>query len=303
MSLKHWIILIALGAAFGASFGLNEILLSAYGPLSVSAIRVGLGAAGCWIYILATGRRVCFGNAGLMAVATFGIFQYAAPFALLPVAQQHIASSVAGIANAMTPVAVVAISHFWPGGEKATPGRVAGISMGFAGMFVLVTRGAEGGASEPVFILVAGLAPVCYGIALNIVRRFRGTDPVVITAGAMTGGALAILPVALASEGLPALPTVQMAAAFATLGFGLTSAAFLTMYVLLPKVGATNISLVTFVAPVSATLLGARLFGESIGPGHLVGMALILAALVTIDGRLWKATRSAFAGPALPSAR
>jgi hypothetical protein len=81
MTLAHWSMLVALGTVFGASFGFNEILLSAYGPLTVSAGRVGL-------------------------IGTFGVFQYAAPFALLPIAQQHITSSSAGIANAMTPVAV-----------------------------------------------------------------------------------------------------------------------------------------------------------------------------------------------------
>lgn len=302
MSVTHWFILIALGAAFGASFGLNEILLSAYGPLTVSALRVGLGALGCWAFVLASGRRADLGGAGLAGLAAFGIFQYAAPFALLPLAQEHVTSSVAGIANAMTPVAVVALSHLWPGGERATPARALGIALGVAGMAVLVTRGAETGSSEPAFILVAALAPVCYGIALNLVRRFRGTDPVVLTAAAMTGGAMAILPAALAVEGVPALPTPGLAGAFAILGFGLTSAAFLTMYTILPRVGATNLSLVTFVAPVSATLIGWSALGEEIGAGHMAGMAMILAALVTIDGRLWRAIRPLVSGrPARPA--
>ena len=63
------------------------------------------------------------------------------------------------------------------------------------------------------------------------------------------------------------------------------------MYTILPRVGATNLSLVTFVAPVSATLIGWSALGEVIGPGHLAGMAMILSALVLIDGRIWRAIR------------
>ncbi|WP_171060778.1 DMT family transporter [Poseidonocella sp. HB161398] len=289
MTLAQWSILVALGTAFGASFGVNQILLSAYGPLTVSAIRVGLGAFGCWVWVAATGRRVRLADASLAAIGTFGIFQYAAPFALLPVAQQHITSSSAGIANAMTPVAVVAISHLWPGGERVTLAKSAGIGLGVCGMAVLATQGAAPGTSERLFLFVAVLAPVCYGIALNLVRRLRGLDPVVMTACAMTGGALAILPLALAAEGVPQMPGWELASAFAVIGFGLTSAAFLVMYSILPKVGATNLSLVTLVAPVSATCLGTAVFGEELCTAQLAGMGLILAGLVAIDGRIWTA--------------
>lgn len=289
MSFAHWSILVALGTAFGASFGFNEILLSAYGPLTVSAGRVGLGALGCWIWVAASGRRVRLADASLIAIGTFGLFQYAAPFALLPLAQQHITSSSAGIANAMTPVAVVVISHLWPGGERASPAKLYGVGLGVFGMAVLTTSGATAGVSARPWLLVAALAPVCYGIALNLVRQMRGLDPVVMTACAMTGGALAIVPVALAAEGTPQVPGWELASAFAVIGFGLTSAAFLIMYSILPKVGAVNLSLVTLVAPVSAACIGAGFFGEDLGASHLGGMALILAGLIAIDGRLWRA--------------
>lgn len=308
MSLAHWSILVALGAVFGASFGFNEILLSAYGPLTISAVRVSLGAIGCWVWVFATGRRVGLANASLFAIVAFGVFQYAAPFALLPVAQEHITSSAAGIANAMTPVAVVGISHLWPGGERATLTKLVGVAIGVVGMTVLTIQGSDAGTSERPYLVVAALAPVCYGIALNLVRRLRGMDPVVMTACAMTGGALAILPLALAAEGMPPLPGWELAGAFAVTGFVLTSAGFLVMYSILPRVGATNLSLVTLVAPVSATLIGAGIFGDAIGASQMIGMALILSGLVAIDGRVWKALARGTAGgyaarPMPPSAK
>ena len=289
MTFANWSILIALGAVFGASFGVNEILLSTYGPLTVSAGRVALGAVGCWIWVAATRRRVRLSEVAFLATGTFGVFQYAAPFALLPMAQQHITSSAAGIANAMTPVAVVVISHFWPGGERASLTKMFGVGVSVVGMVVLTSQGGNDGVSERPWLLVAVLAPVCYGVALNLVRKLRDMDPVVMTACAMTGGAFGIVPTALAIEGTPLVPGWGLAAAFAVIGFGLTSAAFLIMYSILPKVGATNLSLVTLVAPISATLIGACFFGDQLGSGHLLGMGLILAGLIAIDGRIWRA--------------
>jgi drug/metabolite transporter (DMT)-like permease len=286
MPLRYWIILATIGAAFGSSFAFNEILLGTYGPLTVSAMRVGIGALGCWLWILASGRSAGVPVCLIAALVVFGVFQYAAPFALLPLAQQHITSSAAGIANAMTPVAVVIISHVWSGGERATPAKLFGAVLGVTGIAVLATRGAETGESDPRFVVLAVAAPVCYGIALNLVRRFRGLDPAVVTAWAMTGGAAMIGPVALSLEGIPAVPGVGAGAALASLGFGLTTITFLVLFAVLPKVGATNASLVTLVAPVSATILGAAALGEQVGVGHVAGMSLILAGLVVIDGRV-----------------
>lgn len=300
MPARYWMILIALGAAFGGSFSLNEILLEHYGPLSVSAMRVALGAIGCWVWVLATGRKAANPASILVGLFAFGVFQYAAPFALLPMAQEEITSSVAGIANAMTPIAVVVISHFWAGGEKATGTKLAGVSLGLFGIVLLSSQGSVNATSDPRYIALAMGAPISYGIALNLIRRFRGIDPVVITAWAMTGGAVAIAPVAIASEGVPAIPAMETALVLGILGFGLTSAAFLIMFSMLSRVGATNLSLVTFVAPVSAMMIGALFLGEEIGAGHVSGAFLILLGLVCIDGRGIQALRQAVIGSPAP---
>jgi drug/metabolite transporter (DMT)-like permease len=289
MSLRYWLIVLSIGAAFGASFALNEVLLTAFGPLTVSFLRIGVGAVGCWVWILVTGRRARIPAGLLVTVAVFGVFQFAAPFAILPLAQQHISSSTAGIANAMTPVATVLVSHLWPGGERATIRKLGGVAFGICGIIVLTSRGAGNGGAEPAYVLLALCAPLCYATALNIARRFAGFDPVVVTAWAMTWAALVIAPIAITSDGMPAVPGAATLGALVAIGIGLTSAAFIAMYSILPVVGATNLSLVTFVAPFSATLIGVLAFGDALGAEHFGGMGLILAGLLTIDGRLIRA--------------
>lgn len=291
MAARYWLILIVIGAAFGGSFAFNEVLLGTYGPLTVSALRVATGALGCCVWIFASGRSLAVPARQIPGLFAFGTFQFAAPFAFLPLAQGHITSSAAGIANAMAPVAVVVISHFWPGGERATRAKLFGVTFGVLGITVLATRGAETSGSAPGFVLLAVMAPVCYGIALNLVRRFRGMDLIVVTTWAMICGATAILPVALVVEGVPALPGTAAALSLVTVGIGLTSVTFLVMYSLLPAVGATNLSLVTFVAPVSATAIGVLAFGDAIGAGQIAGMGFILAGLAAIDGRIVELVR------------
>ncbi len=286
MALRYWIILIFLGTLFGGSFALNEVLLDNYGPLTISMLRVTLGAVGCWIWVIVTGRAVMSAKGVLLGLFVFGIFQYSAPFALLPLAQARITSSMAGLANAMTPVAVVIVSQMWSGGERVNGNKITGIGFGFAGMMVLTTYGAELGGSDPHFVVLAMAAPISYAIALNMIRRFKGIDLIVVTTWAMTGSTFVMFPAAISVEGIPAVPDLSDGIAIAVLGFGLTSAAFLAMFTLLPHVGATNLSLVTFVAPVSATLIGAQIFGDVISGVHLTGMFLIMIGLFAIDGRI-----------------
>ena len=90
--------------------------------------------------MLATGRKV---PSCLRIISGITLFGVEAPFAVLPLAQQHITSSTAGIADAMTPAATVVISHMWPGGERATVGKLWGVAFGVAGLAFLAIRGAE----------------------------------------------------------------------------------------------------------------------------------------------------------------
>jgi drug/metabolite transporter (DMT)-like permease len=135
------------------------------------------------------------------------VFQFAAPFAILPLAQQYITSSTAGIANAITPVATVLFSHLWPGGERASMQKLSGVAFGAAGIVALTSRGAAAAGAESAYVLFALCAPLCYGIALNLARRFAGLDPVVITAWAMTGGSWPLRRSPSPRRGCPPCPT------------------------------------------------------------------------------------------------
>ncbi|MFV0358186.1 DMT family transporter [Tropicimonas sp.] len=287
MALRDWIMVAALGIAWGAAFVFNAILLREVGPLSVSFLRIALGALTCWVWVLATGRHVPWGPVLLWQVLFLGAANYAIPFAVYPIAQQYVTSAVAGIVNATMPIAVVIVSHFWPGGERATPAKSLGIVFGFAGIVVLMLPALRGGRQNEVWaILFMLIAPFCYAVAMNYLRRFRGIDPAVVVAMALTGGAVAIAPVMLAVEGVPVIRSAGGAAALAALGVVLTGIAFILMYALVVRVGATNASVVTFIAPVSAVLLGNALLGDAILPAHLLGMAVIFCGLLVLDGRL-----------------
>lgn len=287
MALKYWLVICVLGIGWGMSFMFNAILLRELGPLSVSLGRVAFGALGCWIYVIAARMPVHLTLGRAIGLLGFGALSYAAPFAFYALGQQHIASGVAGIVNATTPAFAVIVSHFWPGSERATLLKSLGVLCGFIGIVVLSVPILRNGETSQFWaVLLTLCAPICYAFSVNIARAFRDMQPVVLVALALTGAALAILPLALWREGLPVIERTETWLSLLMIGFVLTSAAFIAFYWLLPRVGPTNISTVTLIAPVSALILGTWVLGETLQPEHLMGMAAIFAGLLLIDGRL-----------------
>lgn len=289
MELRYWAILLAMGAAFGGSFAFNEILLNHFAPMSISALRLTIGALGCWVFVVISGRRAGIGAADIQVLILLGVFQYAAPFSILPLAQMHVTASAAGIANALTPVATVLVTHLWPGGERANTARMLGVLLAASGIPVIMAGAGTSGGSDPRYVAFAILAPFCYAVALNIVRGQALRDPLLLTTWAMTFGAAMVWPVTLGIDGVPPMPGLPVIGALLFLGLGLTTVTFITMTMIIPRVGPINMSLVTIFAPVFAVIFGRMLFDDAFGPMHVAGAAMILTAIVVIDGRVLRA--------------
>ncbi len=289
MAVRYWLIIAVLGIGWGMSFMFNAILLRELQPLTISAGRVGLGALGCWLYLLARGLPWRLPVPQALALIAFGILSYALPFTFYAVGQQHIASGVAGIVNATTPALAVVVAHFWPGGERATLLKSAGVLCGLGGIVILsapLLMSGSGSAAWAVLITLG--APVCYAFSVNLARSFRNVERVAMVSWALLGAALFQVPLALTFEGMPGQVSAAAWGAFAIIGFVLTSAAFIVFYWVLPRVGPTNITLPTMIAPASALFFGNLVLGETLGLTHMLGLLAILFGLALIDGRLFQ---------------
>lgn len=287
MAFRDWAWIVLLGTIWGASFLFNEYLIRELGPLWVSAGRVGIGAAGCWAF-LAVLRRPLPGSVMLYGhFFVLGTITYAAPFALFPTGQAYLTSGVTAIINAMTPITTVIVSHFWRGGERATWLKSLGVLAGFAGVAILAAPEIGGGGLTHLWAVGACLlATLGYAVGLNYARLFAKIDPSVIAACALTGATVSALAAAFAFEGTPSATRPETFAALAGIGLVSTAFAFQVMYRILPRVGATSFTTVTFIAPLSAIALGAVMLGETVLPAHLLGMTAIFAGLLLIDGRI-----------------
>ena len=189
----------------------------------------------------------------------------------------------------------VLTAHFLTQTERLTWGRVIGVLFGILGVVVLVGPDAVRGLGSESLLGEAAclLAALSYAFAGIYGRRFKGIPSLYVATGQITGATMVMLPIAAITERfwpLPA-PRATVWGAFAGIALLCTVLAYILYFRILATAGATNLLLVTFLLPISALLLGSLVLGEHIQPTACLGMALIGAGLVAIDGRVIAAVR------------
>jgi drug/metabolite transporter (DMT)-like permease len=297
MGSLEWGLLILLAALWGGSFFFAAVALREVGPLTVVISRVAIAAILLHLFIRFAGLRMPQDARTWAAFLGMGLLNNVIPFSLIFWGQTHIASGLASILNATTPLFTVVIAHVLTHNEKLTAGRTLGVLVGFVGVVVMIGADLLQGLGNNLLAQLAVLgAAVTYGFASVYGRRFRQLPPICTAAGQVTTSTIVMLPVALLLErpwSLP-MPGWQTFAALALLGALCTAFAYGLYFRILRTAGATNISLVTFLVPVSALLLGMLILGERLEPKHFLGMALIGVGLAAIDGRPWRYLSNSF---------
>ncbi len=289
MTRSDWLRLLTLSLLWGGSFFFVEVALRGLPVLSIVWCRVALGAVFLGLALWATGVGLP-ARAAWPALAVMGFLNNVVPFCLFAFAQGQITGSLAAILNATTPLFTVLVAHVATADERLTQAKAMGLLLGFGGVVVMM-----GGATVAgdVWAKVACLlAAVSYALASVWGRRFRvmGVPPLATAFGQVVASSALLLPVWLVVDRPWALPVPGAEVWGAVVGIAAlsTALAYLLYFKVLASAGASNLSLVTFLIPVSATLLGVAILGEALAPEHVAGFALIAAGLVAIDGRVWR---------------
>lgn len=291
MNMMDWVLLIALSIVWGGSFLFVGIAVKELPPFTIVLLRVALAAAILHLVLRAMSIRMPWDGASWRAFFGMGLLNNAIPFSLIVWGQTHIASGIASILNATTPIFTVIVAHLLTTDERMTKGRVAGVLLGLAGVIVLIGPQALGGLGDDVVAQLAVLgAAVSYAFAGIFGRRFKrmGVPPLATAAGQVSASTLILLPVALLVDRPWTLAAPSLSTMGAIVGLALlaTALAYVMFFRILASAGAVNLSLVTFLIPVSAILMGVVVLGETLQATDFIGMALIGCGLIAIDGRL-----------------
>lgn len=291
MGALEWVLLIALSIIWGGSFLFVGIAVSALPTFTIVLLRVAIAAAALHLILRAWRIPLPVDAPTWGAFFVMGLLNNVVPFSLIAWGMTHIASGLASILNATTPLFTVLLAHALTGDERLTRARLAGVLIGLAGVVVLIGPEALRGLGGDVLAQIAVLGAACsYGFAGIFGRRFKrmGIPPLATATGQVTASSILLLPLTLFVDRpwTLAMPDVTVWAAIVGLALLSTALAYALFFRILAGAGAVNLSLVTFLIPVSAILMGIAVLGETLHATDFLGMTLIGCGLVAIDGRL-----------------
>ncbi len=291
MTLNEWGLLLLLSLLWGGSFFFIGVAVKELPPLTIVMARVSLAAALLWLTAPLTGLSPGKIRANAPALAVLGLVNNAIPFTLIVWGQTHLASGLAAILNASTPVITVIAAHFLTATERLNARKLAGALCGLLGVAWMIGPDLASGLADNVAAELAALAAaLSYALASIFARRFRdlGLAPIDIAGGQVAASSLMLVPLAFFIDRPWDLPGPSLAAVGAVIAIASlsTALAYIVYFRILAGAGATNVVLVTLLAPATSILLGAAILGERLAARHFAGLALIAVGLAFIDGRL-----------------
>ncbi len=286
----EWSMLVLLSIFWGGSFLFGGIAVSDFPAFTIAFLRVAIATGVLWFVLISMRIEWPTKRELWLSFFVMGVINSAIPFSLIAWGQSHVASGLASILIATTPLFSVVVAHIFADDESITPMRLAGVAAGLIGVVILIGPSALGNLGTSLlgqFAII--LAAILYALSGTYGRRFskQGVPPLVVATGQVSASTVLLLPAVLLIDQpwqLPA-PAVRSWAAIAGLGVISTGAAYLLYFRVLATAGATNILLVNFLVPITAIVLGILVLDEVLLTQHIAGMLLIAAGLALMDGR------------------
>lgn len=288
MRAVDWLLLVFLSVLWGATFLFVAVAVQEVPPFTLVLARVGIAAMVLVPIVYLVGYRLPGRLAQWRPFLVMAILNNVMPFTLMAYGQQRIASALAAVLNATTPLFTLIVARL-VAGEALTPSRLAGVLLGIAGVAVLMGPEAltANAASLVGMACLLGTA-LCYGFSALWMRRLREIPPLVTSAAQLTCSTLLMAPLAALADRFWQLPLPGAPALLSVLGLALlaTALAYIVFFRISATAGPANVMLVTLLIPVTATALGVVVLDEALTPNQVIGAVVIASALVVIDGRL-----------------
>ena len=289
MSRAAWIRLVLLAGIWGCSFLFIKVALEAMAPAQVVLGRMVFGAL-VLLVVMAARRQPLPRQPGVwghfLAVSLFG---NVLPFLLFAWGEQRISSSRAGVLNATTPLCTLLCAILLLPDERPTANRIAGLIIGFAGVILLVAPWSDASDADLAGQIACLVAAACYGVSFTYTRRFLSVIDLpagVLAAGQLAAGAAVLLVASPFVASQPVHLTWRASLSVLALGALGTGIAYLIFHGLVRDAGATSASMVTYLIPVTAVILGVVVLGESVSWNLFAGAAVIIVGVALAENRL-----------------
>ena len=278
MTRRGWVLFLSMGVIWGVPYLLIKVAVDELSPSTLVLARTTMAGLLLLPLALVRGHLRALAPSWLPILA-FAAIEICVPWLLLGVAEQRLSSSLTGLLIAAVPLVGFVLA--WSGGARLTGSeeafdlrRAVGLVVGLGGVGALV--GFEVGSGDLGAVLALGVVVVCYAVGPMILTRFLTHLPglQVITVS-LLATALVYLPFGIA-QAPEQWPSAEATWSVVGLAVVCTALAFVVFFELIAEVGPTRSTVITYLNPAVALLLGVAILGESFTVATAVGFALIL---------------------------
>ena len=269
-----------------------KISLREIGPDMLVGFRTLFGVLFCAIVILIQRIKLPQTFKEWRPLFLLGVTNIAIPFFLIAWGEQSIDSSVASILDSTVPLFTIIIAHFLVSDDKMTLSKISGLLIGFAGVFVLVSKDFGASAGPLLGQAAVILASFFYAVSAVIVRKTTQNTPGILrSAGPLLSGTIIMWIAAFAFESPLKLPQLGITwTALLFMGILGSGFAFLMVYWLIHEIGPTRTSMITYIFPLGGVLLGVIFLQEQLTWQVVAGGLLIITSLVVANKQPDKAS-------------
>ncbi len=213
----------------------------------------------------------------------FASVEIGVPWLMLASAEQKITSSLAGLLVSAVPLVGVVIATSLGNREHLGVASIGGLVLGVVGVAGIV--GFDLRASDWVALVEMGVVVVAYAVGPVIVSRYlNGLPSMGVIAVSLAACAIVYLPFAAVRwpEAVPPAGTIESVAVLAVV---CTALAFVLFFALIAAIGPVRATVITYVNPAVAALLGVTVLRENFTFGMAVGFVLVIAGSVLATRR------------------
>ncbi len=271
----------------------SKMALDGFGPFTVAAGRISIGAIVLTAIAYGMGRRLPdtgtkTGRRIWLHAFGMAMFANAIPFTLLSWAQIYVSSGYAGITMAVVPLLVLPLAHLLLPGQRMNLQKLIGFIFGFSGVVILIGPASlvgNGGDLESLARMACVVAALCYATSSIITRLSPPSSVMGFSAAALLMASAVMVPLALYLEGVPEIGSLRSMLGLLYLGLMPTAVATVLLVQIINSVGPVFLVLVNYQVPVWAVVFGVVLLGETL-PGQFIGaLSLILLGLAISQAR------------------
>ena len=284
---RHYLALLFLAALWSSSFLVIKVSVVTIPPLTLTVIRLFVAMIILLGILLYKGEPLPKSGKAWFMCFLVGFFGNVLPFSLIGWGEVVVESGLTAVLMAIMPLSTVILAHFFTEGDRLTPQRLLGISIGFFGIVILVGPSVFGGLGEDgLRQLAIALAGLSYGITTVVARNMPPSSVLGRSVAIMTAGFLFLLPFALWIE-QPWMLEPSNTALIGAIHLGVlpTALASLIYLKLIAERGAGFMAYINYLIPIMGVIWGASLLGEEVTTQVVAALGAILIGLFVANVR------------------